>query len=214
MNDISIKVYISDNCICYFSVLQIGSEEMCYLKEEFEEPNTVRECKRKRFRCDFGEIYRPPKRLSPFLNTPKEKKEERKKILKISIKKLKKIENAELCLKRSLLIQNTVRRLQKELRLDKRTKSWRNSVKTARMGYRFNTSTYYMKKYFMYDDPVINDVNENISDDMTDTLMKNLQEKIGGRLGCNTNGDDSDTSPSICVTPALDIYENTASPRT
>ena len=35
-----------------------------------------------------------------------------------------------------------------------------------------------MKESLIYDDPVINNVNENISDDMTDTPMKNLDENM------------------------------------
>ena len=62
-----------------FSVLQRGTEAMSNLKEDFEEPNIVREYKRKLFSCNFGEIYQPPKRISPFLYTPKEKNEEKKK---------------------------------------------------------------------------------------------------------------------------------------
>ena len=65
------------------SAFSTGSEEMCNLKDEFEELNTVRKCKRKHFSCDFGEIHTPPKRISPFLNSPKEKKEERRRILKV-----------------------------------------------------------------------------------------------------------------------------------
>ena len=200
------SVFLSHLHLYYFcladSAFVAGSVEMCNLKDEFKELHTVRKCKRKLFSCDFGEIHNPPKRISPFLNTPKEKKEERRRILKVSIKKLKEIENAELYLRRSLLIHNTVRRLQNEMQLDKRTKA-------ARMGCRCNISTHYMKESLMYDDPVINDVNENISDDMTDTLMKNLEEKIGGRLV-----DDCVVSPRICVTPSPAIYENTADPRT
>ena len=71
-----------------------------------------------------------------------------------------------------------------------------------------------MKNSLLYDDPVITDLNENISDDMTDTLMKNLEEKIGGRLGCATSGDGGASNPRICVTPTPNIYESTAGPRT
>ena len=80
-SDISIYVYLSASIVFVvcFSVLQRGTEAMCNLKEEFEEPNIVRECKRNLFSCNFGEIYQPPKRISPFRYTPKEKNEEKKK---------------------------------------------------------------------------------------------------------------------------------------
>ena len=65
----------------------------------------------------------------------------------------------------------------------------------------------------MYDDPVINDVNENINDDITDTLTKILIKKIGRRLGCSTNGNNGASSPRIRVTPGPDIYKSTHSHR-
>ncbi|XP_049841105.1 uncharacterized protein LOC126291612 isoform X2 [Schistocerca gregaria] len=49
-------------------------------------------------------------------------KEERRKVLKISIGKLKKIEDPESSLRRSVLINNTVKRLQKEAREEKMMK--------------------------------------------------------------------------------------------
>ena len=184
---------------------------MCHLTEEFEEPCGVKHaCKRKYFGCDNGKIYTPPKRITPFSNTPKERKDERRKILKLSVKKLKGINNAELCLRRSLLIQNTLKRLQDEMRLNKQSKSWRNRVKTARMVCRCHVPTSFKDSPLMCDDHVINGLNENISDDMTDTLMKNLEEKIGCRLGCCTSEDDGSTSQRICETPVSDVYKSTA----
>ena len=49
-------------------------------------------------------------------------KEERRKVLKISVNKLKKIEDPESSLRRSVLINNTVKRLQKEAREEKSQK--------------------------------------------------------------------------------------------
>jgi len=49
-------------------------------------------------------------------------KEERRKVLKISVNKLKKIEDPESSLRRSVLINNTMKRLQKEAREEKSQK--------------------------------------------------------------------------------------------
>lgn len=176
---------------------------MCNLSDEFEELSASRGCKRKLTNCDLDDIYIPPKRISPFLNTPKEKKDERKKILKLSIRKIKEIDNADLCLRKSVLIQNTVKRLQREMRHDKLTQysQYYDNLTTKVQGSHCNPPTSYLKNSLLYDDPIITDTNENISDDMTDTLMKNLEERIGGRLACLSSVKDN--GPRVCVTPAL-----------
>ena len=64
--------------IILFLVSQIGSEEMCNLNDEFEELNTVRECKRN-FSAATSEIYtdhRNEFRLS--LTHPKKRKKKKK----------------------------------------------------------------------------------------------------------------------------------------
>lgn len=63
------------------------------------------------------------KRISPFLNTPKERKEERRKVLKMTVQKLKRIEDPEHFLRRSVLINNTLKKVQKEIR-DEKEKSY------------------------------------------------------------------------------------------
>lgn len=63
------------------------------------------------------------KRISPFLNTPKQRKEERRKILKMTVCKLKQIEDPEYFLRRSVLINNTLKKVQREIR-DEKTKSY------------------------------------------------------------------------------------------
>ena len=68
---------------------------------------------------DKYETWRPPKRVSPFLNTPKQRRDEKRKLLRTSINKLREIENAEVCLHRAVLLHNTVRKLQKQLRDEK-----------------------------------------------------------------------------------------------
>lgn len=59
--------------------------------------------------------YFAPKRYSPFTNTPKQRKEERRNIMKITAKKLKAIEDPEKFLRRSVLVNNQYRRLRKEM---------------------------------------------------------------------------------------------------
>lgn len=61
----------------------------------------------------------PPKSRPSMISAKYRQKEERRKVLKISINKLKKIEDPEASLCRSVLINNTMKRLQKEARDEK-----------------------------------------------------------------------------------------------
>lgn len=61
----------------------------------------------------------PPKNRPLMISAKYRQKEERRKVLKISINKLKKIEDPEASLCRSVLINNTMKRLQKEARDEK-----------------------------------------------------------------------------------------------
>ena len=66
-----------------------------------------------------------PKRISPFLNTPKQRREEKRKVLRMSIQKLRQIDDPECLLHRSVLINNTMKRLQRELKEEKpRASHW------------------------------------------------------------------------------------------
>ena len=64
--------------------------------------------------------YRPAaKRVSPFLNTPKARRDEQRRVLRVSVNKLRQIDDPEAFLRRSVLINNLARRMQKELRDEK-----------------------------------------------------------------------------------------------
>lgn len=63
--------------------------------------------------------YCPPKNRPSMISAKYRQKEERRKVLKISINKLKKIEDPEASLCRSVLINNTMKRLQKEAKEEK-----------------------------------------------------------------------------------------------
>lgn len=60
--------------------------------------------------------FRPPKRrLSPFLNTPKQRKDDRRQVMRVSAAKLRAIDNPEAFLRRSVLINNQFKKLRKEV---------------------------------------------------------------------------------------------------
>ncbi|XP_018328397.1 uncharacterized protein LOC108739150 isoform X2 [Agrilus planipennis] len=67
----------------------------------------------------YANGYCPPKNRPSMISAKYRQKEERRKVLKISINKLKKIEDPEASLCRSVLINNTMKRLQKEARDEK-----------------------------------------------------------------------------------------------
>lgn len=58
--------------------------------------------------------FTPPKNRPSMISAKYRQKEERRKVLKISMNKLKKIEDPEASLRRSVLINNTMKRLQQE----------------------------------------------------------------------------------------------------
>jgi hypothetical protein len=120
------------------------------------------------------EEYIPPKRVSPFLNTPKEKKDERKNVLNISMKKIKELDDPEIFLRRSVLINNLTKRLQTELRQEKQS-SWKLSSNKRKClsDYKvLNNSC--LSDTYLDDDPYLSGTHEAITDDMTDTLINNV----------------------------------------
>ena len=123
---------------------------------------------------DDAFCHRPP-RISPFLNTPKQRKEERRKILKLSIHKMRAVEDPEHFLRRSVLINNTMKRLQKELREEK----MRNNPRRGCYGlYRRASSLHYdvlNNSYLLHDEPFAISENDRITDDMTDALVTRLE---------------------------------------
>ena len=71
----------------------------------------------------LGASRRLPPRITLLASSHKYKvKEERKRILKLSVKKLRAIEDPEAFLTRSVLINNTLKRLQTEVREEKASK--------------------------------------------------------------------------------------------
>eukprot|EP00918_Siedleckia_nematoides_P047700 GHVU01104464.1.p1 GENE.GHVU01104464.1~~GHVU01104464.1.p1 ORF type:complete len:430 (-),score=26.68 GHVU01104464.1:1588-2877(-) len=65
-------------------------------------------------------VQRQAKRISPFHNTPKQRRDEKRRLLKLSLHKLHLIPDPERYLRRSVLINNTARRIQEELNKEKK----------------------------------------------------------------------------------------------
>lgn len=74
---------------------------------------------------NYGSSFCPRPNRPTMISAKYRQREERRKVLKISINKLKKIEDPESSLRRSVLINNTMKRLQREAREEKMQKQER-----------------------------------------------------------------------------------------
>lgn len=138
---------------------------------------------------DFDELLDrlPPKRISPFLNTPKERKEERRKVLKMSVQKLRKMEDPEHFLCRSVLINNTLKKVQKEIREEKQKSHQgyksciyrlRPSYDVLSNGYLHSTTPSHHGYVSVYDDPFVTPGDtDKLNDNITDSLVESIEEK-------------------------------------
>ncbi|XP_045178134.2 uncharacterized protein LOC123538229 [Mercenaria mercenaria] len=143
--------------------------------------------KRKAEEIGIDEMYIPSKRVSPFLNTPKERKDIRRNILKISVKKLKQLDDPESFLRRTVLVNNTMKRLQTELLHEKRgNRETESSNKNYFNGY-CEFSINCMWNSYLLDDSHLSGVHEKIIDDMTDTLINNaFNDKVDADSNVNS----------------------------
>lgn len=160
--------------------------------------NSAREGqKRKSESVDDNPI--PSKRISPFLNTNKEKRDEKKKILKLSLKKLRKLDDPETFLRRAVLVNNTMKKIQSELREEKY--KTRYCVRKNRPFYNcgvLNNSC--LSNCYLYDDPYLSGVHEKITDDMTDTLVKNVLNYNAGDVIAECDGTTVDSDRRLPLT--------------
>ncbi|XP_061173982.1 uncharacterized protein LOC133183066 [Saccostrea echinata] len=147
---------------------------------------------------------RPVKRISPFHNTPKERKEERRKILKMSIQKLRQMEDPEYFLTRSVLINNTLKKLQQEIREEKKYQGYKNCIYKLRPSYGYDVlnNSYLASPDSVFEDPfsLPDDSDKMITDQLTQRLVNEGREDQtdSPRVDPVENGVDCvipDTSP-------------------
>ena len=168
---------------------------------------------------DFVERI-PSKRISPFLNTPKEKKEERRRVLKISVQKLRSMEDPEHFLRRSVLINNTLKKVQKEIREEKKSyQGYKSCIYRLKPVYDYDVlnNNYSSGGYGNYfDDPfAVPDDNEKVTDEITESLCNGLKEKPRASTPINTHPvmDQSSTNDSLTASQ-LSIPETTSNSST
>lgn len=123
---------------------------------------------------------RPVKRISPFHNTPKERKDERRKILKMSIQKLRQMEDPEYFLTRSVLINNTLKKLQEEIREEKQYQGYKNCIYKLRPSYGYDVlnNSYLASPESDFEDPfsLPDDSDKMITDQLTQRLVNEGRE--------------------------------------
>jgi len=144
-------------------------------------------------------------------------KEERRKVLKISINKLKKIEDPESSLRRSVLINNTMKRLQKEAREEKLQKQQLHSYPA-----RYTPSTSSSSPFSMKDDSregtgsVSSICSAATSLDEIPSIMSPAIHELPSPLTSDTDKENTSPFPSSSLSSSLSpvpspTFENTSS---
>lgn len=143
--------------------------------------------------------YCPPKNRPSMISAKYRQKEERRKVLKISLNKLKKIEDPESSLCRSVLINNTMKRLQKEARDEKIQKQQLNYPRCYDNDNILNIKNEFIKNENKtsgsFDEPQVDFVVENDFDaKLAEEIVtaKNMEvfnelENLEQSFGSNTN---------------------------
>ena len=150
--------------------------------------------------CD----YRAAKRLSPLLNTPKQRKDDGRRILRLSAQKLHATPDPETCLRRSVLVNNTLLRIQRELRDDAPPEAARSNYRRYLSRHASGSApwlglhdalnqSYLYSNAHLFDDHVAqwNDTDDRVPGDMAATFDRNTRNLLGNgclmSTGCKTS---------------------------
>ena len=120
-----------------------------------------------------GDLQHRPAGLGPLLNTPKQRREERRRVLRLSVHKMRAVEDPEAFLRRSVLINNTMKRLQRELREEKaRCGTGPRRGGPYRRTYDDVLNTSYLP---LGEEALAVGEDDRITDDMTEALVTRLE---------------------------------------
>ncbi|KAK3092709.1 hypothetical protein FSP39_006313 [Pinctada imbricata] len=159
----------------------------------------------------------PSKRISPFLNTPKERKDERRRVLKISVQKLRSMEDPEHYLMRSVLINNTLKKVQKEIREEKKSyQGYKSCIYRLKpiFDYDVLNNNHAMGGFGGYfDDPfAVPDEHEKVTDEITESLCNGLTDRSRTSSSVNSEHQSDNTSSNESSAATLCIPETNYSP--
>lgn len=182
---------------------QPESAEMCNTSESPID-NAVKQCVKRKLNCHvIDQDYVPVKRISPFLNT---QKEERKKVLKITVKKLRLVVDPARYLRKAVVMNNTLKKIQRELKEEKKqTQKDVYVIADQLNGILANSCL------SLYDDLFFNCAQhekfpEDI-DDLSNSLLNNLKDKLCDNTdGCAANS--SNTKQSAHVEFSNSVYNH------
>lgn len=148
--------------------------------------------------------YCPPKNRPSMISPKYRQKEERRKVLKISLSKLKRIEDPEASLCRSVLINNTMKRLQKETRDEKLQKQQLSYPRCydndSYLNLKRSTISFTSENFV-----VENDFDAKLEEEINEVKAKNIE--VMNMVEENLNGlNDSNNfqRPEHAVCPSLD----------
>lgn len=146
--------------------------------------------------------YCPPKNRPSMISAKYRQKEERRKVLKISLNKLKRIEDPEASLCRSVLINNTMKRLQKETRDEKLQKQQLSYPRCydneSYLNCKRNTTSFSTENFV-----VENDFDAKLEEEINEVKAKNMEvmnmveENLNGLTDSNNfqRSEDTITQP-------------------
>lgn len=157
--------------------------------------------------------YCPPKNRPSMISAKYRQKEERRKVLKISLNKLKRIEDPEASLCRSVLIHNTMKRLQKETRDEKLQKQQLSYPRCydndSYLNLKRNNSSSFSSDNFV----VENDFDAKLEEEINEVKAKNME--VMNMVEENLNGltdSNSFQRPENTVTQPLETSDRLTSP--
>jgi hypothetical protein len=90
------------------------------------------------------------------------------------MKKIKKLDDPEIFLRRSVLINNLTKRLETELRQEKQSSRKLSSYRRKCFSDYKVLNNSCLSDTYLDDDPFLSGLHEAITDDMTDTLINNV----------------------------------------
>ncbi|XP_045480075.1 uncharacterized protein LOC123684729 isoform X2 [Harmonia axyridis] len=136
--------------------------------------------------------FTPPKNRPSMISAKYRQKEERRKVLKISMSKLKKIEDPEASLRRSVLINNTMKRLQQEAKEEKIQKQQLNYPRICESENLVNLKNEFIKNEVKSSEhKVSNKVIEFLENDFDKKLAEEIETVKANSIGVLQNLEES-----------------------
>ena len=155
----------------------------------------------------IGASRRLPPRITMLASSPKYKqKEERKRVLKLCVKKLRSIEDPEAFLSRSVLINNTLKRLQSEVREEKAEKKMVTYSPSPYSFYAIEKA--YREEMEKHEEEAVTLVEEDqtmfeADDEAEETSASSSSEDDNSSSSSSEDEEDKSVSPQVEAAPPM-----------